>query len=244
MSETNNRRQQVFIGWDVGGWNCDKNTRSRDALVVLDGSGSDIGEPWRGNLRRTINDSSTSREFLSAVLNHCSLIREAENVYATIAIDAPLAFPKALVWLIERGKPLDHVGNKSAENPYLFRFTERRLASAGIIRPLSPIKDMIGSQATKAMHLISRFNLQQIELGVWSDNDCLTVIETYPSLCRVRLNGTQDKQTPKKKGAEADISDARICAQIARKHQLRPESLEPPPQNAPEAEGWIWGPLP
>ena len=26
----------LFIGWDVGGWNCDKNPASRDALVVLD----------------------------------------------------------------------------------------------------------------------------------------------------------------------------------------------------------------
>jgi hypothetical protein len=25
-----------FIGWDVGGWNCDKNRESRDALVILD----------------------------------------------------------------------------------------------------------------------------------------------------------------------------------------------------------------
>ena len=25
-----------FIGWDVGGWNCEKNAKSRDALVILD----------------------------------------------------------------------------------------------------------------------------------------------------------------------------------------------------------------
>ena len=247
MTVTNNRRQQIFIGWDVGGWNCDKNsgwncdknTRSQDALVVLDYSGSEIGKPWRKNLRRTINDSSTPREFLSAVLNLCSLTRDDEIVHATIAIDAPLAFPRGFVRLIERGKPLDRVGNKSAENQYLFRFTERRLASAGIIHPLSPIKDMIGSQATKAMHLISRLNLQRIKPGVWSDNDCLTAIETNPSLCRVRL-----KQTSNMNGAEGDIADARMCAQIARDYQLRPNSLESPPQNAPEAEGWIWAPLP
>lgn len=27
---------ELFIGWDVGAWNCDKNPISRDALVVLD----------------------------------------------------------------------------------------------------------------------------------------------------------------------------------------------------------------
>ena len=30
---------QLFIGWDVGGWNCDKNPTSRDALVVLHAAG-------------------------------------------------------------------------------------------------------------------------------------------------------------------------------------------------------------
>jgi hypothetical protein len=24
------------IGWDVGGWNCDHNPNSRDAIVILD----------------------------------------------------------------------------------------------------------------------------------------------------------------------------------------------------------------
>lgn len=26
----------LLIGWDVGGWNCDRNRLSRDALVVVD----------------------------------------------------------------------------------------------------------------------------------------------------------------------------------------------------------------
>lgn len=25
-----------FVGWDVGGWNCDNNSESRDAIVILD----------------------------------------------------------------------------------------------------------------------------------------------------------------------------------------------------------------
>ncbi|WP_081139039.1 hypothetical protein [Halomonas sp. BC2] len=28
--------ERLYIGWDVGGWNCDHNPASRDALVVLD----------------------------------------------------------------------------------------------------------------------------------------------------------------------------------------------------------------
>jgi hypothetical protein len=46
----------LYIGWDVGGWNCDKNNKSRDALVILDADLKLIGKPWRGNLRTTINE--------------------------------------------------------------------------------------------------------------------------------------------------------------------------------------------
>ena len=34
-----------FIGWDVGGWNCDKNGKSRDAIVVLDSTPTIVGKP-------------------------------------------------------------------------------------------------------------------------------------------------------------------------------------------------------
>lgn len=63
----------MFIGWDVGGWNCDKNPTSRDALVVLDAAGTKIGQPWRGNLRLTINAATTGTDFLTAILALCKL---------------------------------------------------------------------------------------------------------------------------------------------------------------------------
>ena len=28
--------ETLYIGWDVGGWSCEHNANSRDALVVLD----------------------------------------------------------------------------------------------------------------------------------------------------------------------------------------------------------------
>jgi hypothetical protein len=49
------RPRQFFIGWDVGGWNCDRNNKSRDAVVILDESRAIVGKPWRGNLRKQIN---------------------------------------------------------------------------------------------------------------------------------------------------------------------------------------------
>jgi hypothetical protein len=50
-----------YIGWDVGGWNCDKNGKSRDALVILDADMNLIGKPWRGNLSETINAAAEGR---------------------------------------------------------------------------------------------------------------------------------------------------------------------------------------
>ena len=50
-----------FIGWDVGGWNCDNNGENHDAIVTLDAGLGIVGKPWRGNLRTRINAANTSR---------------------------------------------------------------------------------------------------------------------------------------------------------------------------------------
>ena len=240
MACTHNGDRHLYVGWDVGGWNCDHNSKSRDAIVVLERSG-DCAGTWWGNLRSTINGSADAERFLSALLALCDVQHDREALSATIAIDAPLAFPAALSGLITGGEALDCVGDKSAQNPYLFRFTERRLEWELKNGPLSAIKDMIGSQATKAMHVMLRFGLRHVETGVWSDGGCLTAIETYPTLCRARRN--QDRDT-KLSHREADIADARVCAGIAHDFQCRPSELEGPTSDAPEDEGWIWAPKP
>ena len=48
------RDGKIFIGWDVGGWNCDNNPKSRDAMVVLNAERQIVGKPWRGNLRLSL----------------------------------------------------------------------------------------------------------------------------------------------------------------------------------------------
>ena len=241
MASTHNKGDRhLFVGWDVGGWHCDRNSESRDAVVVLERSG-DCAGTWRGNLRSTINRSADAEGFLAALLELCKVQHDAETLRATFAIDAPLAFPAALSRLITDGEALECVGDKSAENPYLFRFTEQRLPSEDNIRPLSAIKDMIGSQATKAMHVMLRFGLRRVETGIWSNGSCLTAIETYPTLCRARLNQNREAGLSHH---EADIADARVCAGIAHDFQCRRGELEGPPSDAPAKEGWIWAPKP
>ena len=232
--------EHPFIGWDVGGWNCDKNRNSRDTLVVLDHAGQRVGRPWRGNLRETINAATIPDAFLTAVLALCKLDNPAKPRRATLAIDAPLGFPEAFARMISGGAPVEDIG-QSAANPYLFRHTERRLVAEGIT-PLSAIKDMIGSQATKAMHVVARFAPKRLSPGVWTDGSGLTVIETYPTLCRTRLGPQAGKESIPKIGREADIHDAEVCARVARDFHLNRDRLDPPTDETPASEGWIWAP--
>jgi hypothetical protein len=60
-----------FIGWDVGGWNCDKNGKSRDAVVILDAKLKLVGRPWRGNLRTAINTATNASDWVNWFFSLC-----------------------------------------------------------------------------------------------------------------------------------------------------------------------------
>lgn len=242
----------IFIGWDVGGWDCDRNPRSRDALVVLDSNRQLIGEPWRGNLRRSINGSCDSKVFLSTLLGLCSIPVSGPAPSALIAIDAPLAFPARFAEMVNG---MDVPGRiwASSSNPYIYRETERFLISHGH-RPLSPVKDMIGSQATKAQHVVRRFAPELLNDGVWTDKQVLTVIEAYPSVAHkspkfnelreqfiIWVNSDAEAGWPI--GFDhSDQVDALSCALVGWLFVHSPTSLAQPAENIPLEEGWIWVP--
>lgn len=228
-----------YIGWDVGGWHCDKNSRSRDAIVVLDAGQRLVGEPWRGNLRGAIEQAGSSREFLEALFAHCHARAPAGSFHVTLGIDTPLAFSEAFVGLVTEGRIVE-TGDQSSENRYLYRATERQLAAAGKT-PLSAIKDMLGSQATKGIHVLAKFAPQVEITGVWTDGQCLRAFETYPAVCRraaavLRLTDQQPVLHP------GDLQDALVCAAVAYLLAVEPDVLLPPGSDIPRAEGWIWRP--
>jgi hypothetical protein len=229
-----------FVGWDVGAWNCDKNGRSRDAIVILNESRSIVGKPWRGNLRESIISARQTNEWLKAVFAKCGEEYPAEPVSVTMAIDTPLGFPAEFVSLVT-GAGWHDPHQISGRNRYLFRHTECYLFDQRL-KPLSPIKDMIGSQATKGMHVIAKFAPHTESCGVWSDRRGFYAIETYPSACRSAgpikklLNGTGTL-------SHADLNDARVCALIAYLFANERETLDGPSRDVPEREGWIWTPM-
>ncbi|MCP5018124.1 MAG: hypothetical protein GY938_23050 [Ketobacter sp.] len=155
-----------YIGWDVDGWNCDKNKSSRDALVVLDSDRTLSGQPWRGNLRTAINQANTTAEWVQALLDCCQVAYSPNDLPSVVlAIDTPLGFSQAFRQLINGEGAAGPIAD-SATNSYLYRRTARYLFEQGLA-PLSPVKDMIGSQATKGMHTLARFAPRSTQVGVW-----------------------------------------------------------------------------
>ncbi len=243
MSAVSNSEQgsasSYFVGWDVGGWNCDKNKASRDGIVILNEALTTVGDSWRGNLRMTINEAATTRDWLRELFVLCGATPPSDCFDVTMGIDTPLGFSQELVRLATQLKGVETIGESSA-NPYLFRRTERRLFESGL-RPLSVMKDMIGSQATKGMHVLGRFVPNVASCGVWTDGHVFRAIETYPSACR-NTQAVKGLLNGKPKLWHADVEDARICALMAFLFATDPKCLEHPPADSPMCEGWIWVP--
>ena len=239
MNKNIEKEPKWFIGWDVGGWNCDKNPRSRDAIVILDSNRNIAGTPWRGNLRKGINDSSTAIDWITALFDLCGYCRASETNPVILAIDTPLGFSSPFIDLVTHGRTTESI-EASKTNPYLFRRTERFLFEIGL-KPLSAVKDMIGSQATKGMHVLARFAPKVLECGVWSDGNILSALEAYPSACE----GSDTIQTLRGALPElphADCEDALTCALVASLFGNNRGDLIPPEPDIPATEGWIWIP--
>lgn len=99
FSPTGDSNTAYFIGWDVGGWNCDRNPNSRDAIVILDANGNLIGTPWRGNLRKYINCCTTSVKWTEKLFNLCNCKVTPISGPVILAVDTPLGFPDAFIKL-------------------------------------------------------------------------------------------------------------------------------------------------
>jgi hypothetical protein len=233
------RAASFYVGWDVGGWNCDKNGKSRDAVVILDAGLAIIGKPWRRSLRTAINEAATAAGWIEALFSLCGAGQPDAGAHVTLAIDTPLGFSEAFVRLVTGLECAGPVGS-SETNPYLFRQTERFLFQRGL-KPLSAIKDMIGSQATKGMHVLARFAPTVASCGVWTDGAALTAIEAYPSACKASaaIQQLRSRYTPLR---HDDEEDALTCALIGYLYAERRAALAGPPDTVPNSEGWIWVP--
>ncbi|MCR8722423.1 hypothetical protein NVV30_27490 [Pseudomonas syringae] len=171
------------------------------------------------------------------------------------AIDTPLGFSQAFTDLIVSRKAAGQILS-SPTNPYLHRETERFLFERGP-SPLSPIKDMIGSQATKGIHFLARFASQLERCGLWTDGCYIHAIEAYPSACKrsAIIHAMREPFYDKSEGTtqvgklkarpefyHLDLEDALTCALIGRSYEHRPDLLAHPSPTIDPSEGWIFVP--
>lgn len=247
-----NSLKRYYVGWDVSGWHTD-----RDALCVLTDNGPCPqleGEPWCHNLRDLIV-RETGWQLLASVLRNCCV--EIDNGLELIfAIDAPLGWPISVTDLLT-GYKTEPVGSTGKHNPYLFRATELFLKERGF-QPKSVVSDRIGSPSTKAIHFLSVVELQPPEkVGVWEDQrdqKKVTVIETYPAVCKrsmtlnkhfctLSINGAFQNSLTGYDRYDEDLKDALYCALVAWMFAAnRRNELQAPDENVPAEEGWIWVP--
>lgn len=247
-------KNNLLIGWDVGGWNCDSNPNSRDALCAIEEkerTPAVVGNWWRGNLRATLVKHK-GIDLISSMLELVN-VDFKEYSHVTFAIDTPLAWPNAMIELVTNGTTQMVPGNPD-NNPYLFRAQERALFSTGC-RPLSTVRDMIGSQSTKGIYFLNQAGLKNKSVGVWENEESsISVIETYPAVA-VRNAKIKNltmhlfaglKQKSSKKGwaaaCKTDVSDAITCALVGRYHRVYRGQLNLPPMGTQCDEGWIWLP--
>lgn len=241
----------LFLGWDVGAWNCDRNRESRDAVCALEVGASGprvVGQPWRGNFRDLLVAHEGSA-LIDALLRRLDVATDRTR-HLTVAIDTPLGWPRRMIELVTTGAVVE-VPPEADKNPYLFRAQDLALFTKGH-RPLSMVRDMIGSQSTKGIHFLQRARLLPAGTGVWG-RDSTVAIETYPaaavrdvevarltSQLLADLIGRENKQ--RSDAWQADIRDAISCALVALLHRSQPERLEAPDEGADATEGWIWLP--
>ena len=65
------------------------------------------------------------------------------------------------------------------KNPDLFRAQDLALFTKGH-RPLSMVRDMIGSQSTKGIHFLQRARLLPVATGVWGEQFHRGCCEAFP----------------------------------------------------------------
>jgi hypothetical protein len=238
-----------YIGWDVGGWNCD-HAKSQDALCVLKGTWDNLnltGEPWRGNLREVLVAECGN---LATILQKVK-VKPEEAQSVTWAIDTPLGWPKPFCELVlGRGDPA-HVPPRGNNNPYLFRRTEQWIAQQGPRCPLSAVRDKIGSQSTKGIYFLRRCGFERENIGIWKAGGH-TAIETYPTPVRgnpraqgafAHLQSSLSEQSAAAGiNALSDVQDSLWCALIAAMFAIDREGLYPPERDVSAEEGWIWIP--
>ena len=173
-----------------------------------------------------------------------------------LAIDAPLAFPRAFRDLLN-GADVPPFAPDSPEinNPLAYRQSDRRIFEVFGKKPLSASFDKLGNNATVAMVLARRLARRHGAKVVPFDEveeRAHSIIEVYPALAKVPKDTCcfppMQRLLPPGVIAGTDESDAAICAVLALAFAARGTYAELPSLGGPDdaslvaarEEGWIY----
>lgn len=235
-----------YVGWDVGAWHCDKNVNSRDAIVIQKENSEKVFL-FYGNAKNFFSTTSLDN-FFKALFPNC--IEEEQNEY-NVAVDAVLGWPKEFIALIT-GKKINtkELPECKKQNHFLLRECERELPED--IQPLSAVQDMLGSQSTKVLFFLHKFDFDN-QGGVWTKDDS-KVYETYPAMIAKSL---EEKDLPKvshyyhQVSRESGIKSLGYTPKIIERQDFKDALLalaaikmgfKEPETPINKIEGWIWLP--
>jgi hypothetical protein len=237
----------VSVGWDVRGW---QSRAQAVAVAAFNGQGTD----WIA-LSPAFGFETGARPGLEELLvasgleNPCDRLERAGRV--VVAIDAPLAFPRAFTALLG-GRGLPRRKASEIENPLAYRDCDRWIRAEHGKKPLSAAFDRLGNPATLAITVCGALRENGFRI-VPMDGAPATksAIEVYPGVHKCGSSRVDAAIAPLARhlpdGLEAgtDLYDAAICALLGLLFAGAGEPLglpapAGPPAGHPTDEGWIY----
>ncbi len=231
-----------YVGWDVGAWHCDYKKKSQDALYISN-------KLFKQLCIRDQLNQETIEDFLNKCFDNTTNFTNEDTFY--FAIDAVFSWPQAILNLLNEAISKEAIPEKFSTNPFLFRYTEQVISLKLNKQPQSVVQNQIGSQSTKIIYFLKKYNFQRIDLGVWKKKDReIYAIETYPALLDNHDNNTLILPNQ-------DLKDAQKCQNLAQMFETTRCKLMSPSEYIEEnpttedtdllkqriySEGWIWLP--
>ncbi|MBY5920942.1 DUF429 domain-containing protein [Ferrimonas balearica] len=242
----------IAIGWDVGGWQGKK-----QAVAVAAWRRGDKAVTWLG-ISPAFSLSQRAPLSLDTLLSPAGVsvdvVAKAKQV--TIGIDAPLAYPLAFKRLLAGEPVLDTAPQAEIDNPLAYRDCERWVHWTFGKKPMSPVFDRLGNNATVAMSALHALRRQGYSvLPQDADEAIRAVIEVYPALLKDAAESASPAKPmfrpflPDPVPQTGDVYDAALAALVALGHGLcalgEEEALSLPCILGPAPgyvrdEGWVY----
>ena len=238
----------ISIGWDVRGW---RGTQQAVAVLKISNDQLEwsISRDFQFEANRPLSLSSLLEPALG--VNYQAYIHDADKII--IGIDAPLAFSKEFLHLLNDGSSEFLPTESQITNLLAFRRCEHWIKETYGKMPLSASFDKLGNGATLVIAMAHSLKKEGYQLLPQAALDAdKAIIEVYPGIHKVEPNRASIAIQPIHQHIPSDCLpgtdqyDAAICAITAAIHagagaQLNLPALAAYQSSFDPAEGWVYG---